>query len=44
MHDAYTMNNETSVEKAIRYLKQHQQVFGDVIYKGLEGFPVQESL
>ena len=43
MHDAYTMNNETSVEKAIRYLKQHQQVFGDVIYKGLESFPVQES-
>jgi len=37
------MNNETSVQKAIRYIKQHQQVFGDVIYKGLESFPVQQS-
>lgn len=30
------MNNENSLDKALRYLKQQQGLFGDVLYKGLE--------
>lgn len=38
------MNNETPTEKAVRYLQQHRQLFGDVIYKGLETFPVEKTI
>lgn len=38
------MNNETPTEKALRYLQQHRQLFGDVIYKGLETFPTEEAI